>query len=312
MESFTRPMSPVVRATLKRADQHIYYQIYRPQTVTPRRLLLLHGGGVGGELTWGAIIPRLRHWSEILVPDLRGAGNTHHPSGEERRFGVEEVTADMTALLQQVGWKHFDLAGYSFGGLIAMLLKAQHGKTINKSYLIEASLLGRITQEETITNRDRMLCAAKKLRTHWQVKEGLDIFLDVISPKRHRGSKNDVIARERLSRRPVGLACTVECVSQASRLINRHALIVAQANVSNFIGEHSPPQLHDLCRHLAAQRNDWRCHFIQGTDHALPFKKPYVIAQLMNEELTAHLTGDDQSADEPETIQGSHETLPDR
>jgi len=289
VKPFTRPIPPAVQATLALPEQHIYYRIYRLQAAAPRRLLLLHGGGVGGELTWGAIIPQLRHWSEILVPDLRGAGDTHHPSGEEHRFEAETVADDMAALLQHLYWENIDLAGYSFGGLVAMLLKARRGESVNKTYLIEAALLGRMTPEETIASRDRMLHAAKKLRVREQTEEGLEIFLDVVSPNRTRGSKSEAIARERLSRRPVGLACAVECVSRASRRIDRRALIAAQAHVSSFIGERSHSQLHNLCRSLSAQRNDWRCHLIQGADHALPFKKPYAIARLMNEDLMSYL-----------------------
>ncbi|HCA27264.1 MAG TPA: alpha/beta hydrolase [Betaproteobacteria bacterium] len=291
MQPFTRPIPPAVQTTLALPEQHIYYRIYRPQTAAaPRRLLLLHGGGVGGELTWGAIISQLRHWSEILVPDLRGAGDTRHPSGKERGFEAEAVAADITALLQHLHWENIDLGGYSFGGLVAMLLKARRGEQVNKTYLIEAALLGRMTPEETIASRDRMLHAAKKLRIREQTEEGLEIFLDVVSPNRTRGSKSEAIARERLSRRPVGLACAVECVSHASRRIDRSALIAAQAHVSSFIGERSHPQLYGLCQNLAAQRDDWRCHLIQGADHALPFKKPYAIARLMNEDLMHHLT----------------------
>lgn len=43
----------------------------------------------------------------------------------------------------------------------------------------------------------------------------------------------------------------------------------------------SYPAVYQLCQEIAAGRNDWICHLIQGADHALPFQKPELIAELM-------------------------------
>ena len=48
--------------------QEDYYRLYRFDNAPPRRLLLLHGGGVAGKITWSGILPHLKHWNEILVP----------------------------------------------------------------------------------------------------------------------------------------------------------------------------------------------------------------------------------------------------
>ncbi|WP_315983179.1 hypothetical protein [Aliamphritea spongicola] len=37
---------------------------------------MLHGAGVAGEDTWQALLAQLDMWSEVLVPDLRGMGQT--------------------------------------------------------------------------------------------------------------------------------------------------------------------------------------------------------------------------------------------
>ena len=59
--------------------------------MTGHRLLLLHGGGVDGRITWSGILPYLANWNEILVPDLRGTGKTRFPDRGEHAFAVEEV-----------------------------------------------------------------------------------------------------------------------------------------------------------------------------------------------------------------------------
>ena len=274
-------LEPAIKSTLILPTQEVYYRLYRFDSAPPRRLLLLHGGGVAGKITWGGILPQLRHWNEILVPDLRGTGKTRYPDHKEHGFEAEEVVADLTALLDHLAWGKFDLGGYSYGGMIAMLLKAARPAAVENTYLLEPALLGKMSGEESVRSRELILHAAKQLRGLENVGEGLELFLDAVAPNRNRGSKNEEIIRERLSHRPAGLACAIECVSDAAKRLDRAALIASQANVSSFIGGRSHPAVYQRCQEIAAGRNDWACHLIQGTDHALPFQKPEQIAKLM-------------------------------
>jgi pimeloyl-ACP methyl ester carboxylesterase len=247
---------------------------------------------VAGRLTWEGILPHLAHWSAILVPDLRGTGKTHYPDHQEHAFEVEEVVDDLVALTASQGWETFDLGGYSYGGLVAMLLKQRLGARVQKTYLFEPALLGKMDHAEVVASRTHLLRAAELLRDGGAaVQAGLALFLDAVAPNRRRGGRSEAIMRERLARRPAGLARAVECVSRASQRLDRAALIAAQANVSSFIGERSAAEAYRLCRHIAAQRADWRCHLIQGADHALPFQKPLPIARLMNRDLEHDLAG---------------------
>lgn len=271
-----------VKATLHLATQEVYYRLYRRDDCPPQRLLLLHGGGVAGKITWSGILPHLANWNEILVPDLRGGGKTHYPDRHDHHFHAEEVVGDLEALLDHLGWTAFDLAGYSFGGLIAMLLKTVRPATVGHTFLLEPALFGKMSDAETLASRELMLHAAKRLRHLEHIDEGLQLFLDAVAPNRNRGSKNEEIVRGRLSHRPAGLACAIECVFEAAHRLDRRALVAAQADVHAFIGERSHPDVYALCQSIAAERNDWHCHLIQGADHALPFQKPEAIAALIN------------------------------
>ena len=265
------------------SDQNLFYRIYRLDQAPPRRLLLLHGGGVAGKITWGRILPHLAHWDEILVPDLRGTGKTCYPDQRDHNFEVEDVVADVKALLGHLGWASFDLGGYSYGGLVAMLLKAATPAAVAKTYLLEPALLGSMNDAEANVSHELMLRAAAQLRQPECVEKGLELFLDAVAPNRKRGSTNEKIIRERLSHRPEGLASTIESVSRAGKRLGRDALIATQAHVSSFIGDRSHPEVYDLCRKIAASRTDWACHLIAGADHALPFQKPEIIAELINQ-----------------------------
>lgn len=273
---------PALKATLSLPAQTVYYRLYRIDNAPSRRLLLLHGGGVAGGITWAGILSRLSQWDEILVPDLRGTGGTHYPDRQEHDFEAEEVVADLAALLDHLAWDRFDLGGYSYGGLVAMLLKATRPQSVDKTFLLEPALLGGIDDEESIRSHELILHAARRLQHPEYREEGLELFLDAIAPGRSRGSKNEEVMRQRLSHRPAGLACAIGCVSRAARRLDRRRLIAAQANVDSFVGARSRPGVYRLCQEIAAGRNDWRCHLIQGADHALPFQKPEAIAAIMN------------------------------
>ncbi len=99
-----------------------YRKYYNTQAPKGSCLLLLHGAGVGGELTWEGMLPYLTHWETILVPDLKGMGDSYAHSGEESPVNVIELAEDIHALTQTLDWEKFDVIGYSLGGLVTLLL----------------------------------------------------------------------------------------------------------------------------------------------------------------------------------------------
>jgi pimeloyl-ACP methyl ester carboxylesterase len=291
----TPPLTPDCEGYLNLPQQAVYYRLYRSSAFTARRLLLLHGGGVDGQITWAPIISRLLHWSEVLVPDLRGTGKTHFPDHQEHRFTTSDVVADMAALLDSQGWNSFDLGGYSYGGLIAMQLKAERPDAVGKTFLFEPGLLGGGNEPELLSRRESLMQAAQKLRIDDELEYGLQVFLDAVSPQRNRNSRSEEIVRGRLAHRPKGLAAILEAVTQAARQLNRTQLISVQQHVSSFVGERSSAEVLAFCQEIAQQRTDWVCHRISGADHALPFQKPDSIANIMNADQQAFLARPSQA-----------------
>lgn len=273
---------PDSEAYLYLPQQAVYYRLYRCSALSQRRLLLLHGGGVDGQITWEPIISGLLHWSEVLVPDLRGTGKTHFPDHQEHPFSTSDVVSDMAALLDSLGWDSFDLGGYSYGGLIAMQLKLDRPSAIGKTYLFEPGLLSGGNENEHLSRHENIMQAAEKLRLDDEIEHGLQIFLDAVSPQRNRHSRSEEVARGRLAHRPSGLAMILEAVILATKRLDRTQLIAAQQHVSSFVGERSAAEVFTFCQSIAQQNPDWLCHLIAGTDHALPFQKPDVIAGIMN------------------------------
>ena len=65
-------------------DQHAVV-LTNPASTTERRLVLLHGAGVAGELSWTYVANYLTGWREILIPDLAGMGRSRFLSAPAGR-----------------------------------------------------------------------------------------------------------------------------------------------------------------------------------------------------------------------------------
>lgn len=266
-------------------DQHITYRIYKNSDLdSQRRMVLLHGAGVAGVDTWDAIIAFLTQWDEVLVPDQRGMGDTVFPDGVEHPFTVQELVADMTAIVDHLGWWQFDLGGYSMGGLVSLLFKQQHGDRVGKQYLLESAVLDRPCWNTTVELRQQYSSAAQLLRQD-SVHHGVVGFLDAISPNRRVSPQVEALTISRLGQRPIGFANALDCVTQAISHIDRDALVAAQGDVTSFIGGNSVELMHEYQKELAERLPNWHYFMMPGTDHSLPYQKPRQIARIMNDEL---------------------------
>ncbi|WP_027856978.1 alpha/beta fold hydrolase [Marinobacterium jannaschii] len=275
--------------SLQVPDQQISYRIYRnPNITSKRRLVLLHGAGVAGRDTWEMLLGFLSHWSEILVPDQRGSGDTRSADGQEHPFTPQTLVSDLSAIVDYLGWWHFDLAGYSMGGLVSLLYKQAHHDRVGKQFLLESAVLDRPCWETTVLLRQRFSEAALHLRGDEAVT-GIRNFLDTISPNRKVHPQSESLTVSRLAMRPLGFANALDCVTEAIQTIDREQLVAAQGDVSSFIGGLSVDLMHDYHRALAERLPNWHYFLVAGTDHSLPFQKPRQIARTMNAEMERFL-----------------------
>lgn len=279
----------ITQHQLNLSDQQVSYQLYKKASEgAPRRLVLLHGAGVAGEHTWAAITMMLTQWDEVLIPDQRGTGNTRYPDGEEYAFTVNELVNDISALVDHLSWWQFDLAGYSMGGMVALLYKQRYHDRVKKQYLMEAAVLDRPSWESTVSLRHQFSDAAEQLKGD-QAETGIKAFLDTISPNRKVAPQAELLTIQRLGERPLGFANALNCVTEAINSIDREALVAAQGDVTSFIGGHSVDLMHQYQRDLAERLPNWHYFMIAGTDHSLPFQKPRQISRIMDQELLRFL-----------------------
>lgn len=110
---------------------HTEYRIAHPVgRETP--LLCIHG--VGSSMhSWDAVIERLPQDRPVISYDLRGHGDSDKPAGP---YSIEDFVADALALMDGLGIRDFDVAGFSLGGLIAQGLALAAPDRVRRAVLI--------------------------------------------------------------------------------------------------------------------------------------------------------------------------------
>jgi pimeloyl-ACP methyl ester carboxylesterase len=91
-----------------------------------RPLVLLHGlMGSGGRLASQGLVTALsRHGYRVILPDLRGHGDSGRPH-DPARYPPDILADDILALIGHLGLDEYDLGGYSMGGKLVLRLLAR-------------------------------------------------------------------------------------------------------------------------------------------------------------------------------------------
>src|ERR1700761_3574891 len=83
-------------------------------------VLLLHGYPQTHAM-WCGVAPRLAEHYTVVCPDLRGYGDSSKPPGEPdyANYTFRAMAADQVAVMKQLGFTQFAVAGHDRGGRVA-------------------------------------------------------------------------------------------------------------------------------------------------------------------------------------------------
>jgi pimeloyl-ACP methyl ester carboxylesterase len=245
----------------------------------PRRLVLLHGAGLAGDLTWRLVVNYLTEWDEVLIPDLPGMGDSLWVDAESA--GFDEYLAAVAEFLRCQGWNQFDLVGYSFGGLLAMHLAELSDSPfeVRRLGLIEPAALLASNPELLISRAQEYGGQAELLMSG--KADGVLGFLDTVSPFRDK-TGDDLVVR-RLSENQGGLGYGVRAVSQAlTQYSNHYANWIAPVPGMSLIGSLSPESMRERHNRLVAESQAWVLHQVPRADHGVVYSRPKQVASAIN------------------------------
>jgi haloacetate dehalogenase len=101
-------------------------------------LLLLHGFPQTHAM-WQRVATRLAPHFSLVLPDLRGYGDSAQPvgTGDHANYAKRTMAADLVALMRSLGHERFGLAGHDRGGRVAHRLALDHPAAVTKLCLID-------------------------------------------------------------------------------------------------------------------------------------------------------------------------------
>ncbi len=103
-------------------------------------LLLQHGYGRSGRF-WYSWVPYLSRFYKVVRPDLRGLGASEAPGDLKTGLNVEAYIDDLRAIIDALGGGPIHYCGESLGGILGMVLAAQHPQRLRTLSLVAAPLL---------------------------------------------------------------------------------------------------------------------------------------------------------------------------
>ncbi|MDP3700343.1 MAG: alpha/beta hydrolase [Hylemonella sp.] len=117
-------------------------QIHARVPSTPRggkpALLLLHGFPQSHAL-WQRVAQRLKQDYWIVMPDLRGYGDSSKPGGlpDHSNYSKRTLAQDMVDVMDQLGCPTFFLCGHDRGGRVAHRLALDHAEKVARLCVID-------------------------------------------------------------------------------------------------------------------------------------------------------------------------------
>jgi haloacetate dehalogenase len=103
-----------------------------------RPLLLLHGYPET-HLTWRKVAPRLAEQFAVVVPDLRGYGQSGKPADGERHenYSFRAMAQDQIDVMRRFGYERFLVAAHDRGARATHRLLLDHPESVDKACLMD-------------------------------------------------------------------------------------------------------------------------------------------------------------------------------
>lgn len=95
-------------------------------------LVLVHGWGFDGEMTFHNIIEPLAEHFRVVMPDHRNHGKSDWIRG---RFDVADLADELAGVLDAVGVGKATIFGYSLGGMVTQELARRHPRQVDRMIL---------------------------------------------------------------------------------------------------------------------------------------------------------------------------------
>jgi len=221
-------------------------------------LVLVHGFPLDRAF-WNPLLPHLEAHFDCIVPDLRGFGDS---PATEPGYSLDDMAADLSALLNELGLPEAFFAGHSMGGYVSLAFARGFG-----NQLLGLGLLGTQTAADTPEKK------TGRYDTIEQVKhEGLSAVLDMAdkltADSRHAPALRAIIH----SQQPAGLMGALQAM--AERPDSRSVIAALTVPVVIVHGLEDGLVPIERAREMKAALPTSLLKELPGIGHSPPFESP--------------------------------------
>ena len=239
----------------------IYYEVIahtgdHPQ---PQTLTLLHNFMSAGRSAWGPLLEKLAHRFRLLLPDLPGHGRSQgYPPG----FHYGAIAQQVADLMVAEGAATGHLAGCSAGGMIAQLLVHQR--------LVQPASLTLVST--TYSTAPQVMGQSQSLKPeNFQAgRRWMAATAQLHDPHHYPGYYAEVVLAQFRQLEP---ATSIDLT-----LADLHTWRLPVCLIHGAEDEFFPPV---IVEQMAAALPNAEWHLLPGQPHALIFRQPWKVAELM-------------------------------
>ena len=130
---------PYVKASDGANLHYVVHDFTDPWTQAPT-LILQHGFSRSGRF-WYSLIPYLSRFYRVVCPDLRGLGESSRDFDLPTGITPANYVSDILCIADALNVADFHFAGESLGGIIGMVLAAEHPARVRTLSLMAAPLV---------------------------------------------------------------------------------------------------------------------------------------------------------------------------
>jgi pimeloyl-ACP methyl ester carboxylesterase len=229
-------------------------------------LVLLHGGN-GSWRHWVRTIPDFARDCSVVAADLPGLGESAEPEPVPSQIGIARIVA--AGLDAVIGENvRYDLAGFSFGGMIAGCVAAIHGARVRSLTVNGPGGLGPRARDSLHLVTVRNKTGAARIAAHRTNLARLMI---------HDPAKIDDLALEIQEWHSVRNRLKTPLLSRSMALAEALAKVPKQTRVGAIYGEFDAPAYPNLSGREALLRRirpDLDYRLIKGAGHWTAYEAP--------------------------------------
>ena len=164
-------------------------------------LMLLHGYPLDHSI-WETLVPLLKDDFDLILPDLRGFGESQSAKMD---YAMSDLAEDLANLLDQLGIKKAAMVGHSMGGYVTLACTSAHPKRLLGLSLISSQALADSPEKKIGRYQEAESVLANGVK---DVAEGMSVKLT---------ARPDLQSRLKgliLKQRPEGLAGALRAMAE--------------------------------------------------------------------------------------------------